>query len=264
MTYSPGLPDEHINLPREHPLKQAFKLSVALALIAAAAAGLLALAVNAAVAFITPEQERVLMQTISDEMNLSARTDTNLDTVTGKLASCVSLPYRVKSYLIEEETPNAFALPGGVIYVSTGLIEEVRSENELAFVLGHELGHFKHKDHLRKFGYGLVLALVAVMVGGDSTAGFNVALDLGNASYSRSAEEEGDLFGLEALQCAYGGVRDATAFFERMATTSQWQGFFASHPDFDVRIAAMKQKIKAEGMNTGNALLPLQLQKADD
>ena len=44
---------------------------------------------------------------------------------------------------------NAVALPGGNIVVFAGLLKEIKSENELAMILGHELGHFAHRDHLR-------------------------------------------------------------------------------------------------------------------
>jgi predicted Zn-dependent protease len=257
MKYRAGLPDGQVNLPRQNVLIHTAKLTVSLALIAALGFGLLSLAVNTAVAFVTPEQEQVLMHAISGDMNLSGLQNDDLDDITAKLLPCTSLPYDVKAYLVEEEAPNAFALPGGIIYVTTGLMQSVQSENELAFIIGHELGHFKHKDHLRHFGYSLVLAVLSLMIGDDTSMAFNTALNLGNASYSRSAEREADLYGLETMQCAYGSVTDATAFFQRMAKTEKWHGFMASHPGYEERIEAMRSKIAKERMNTRKPAVPL-------
>lgn len=257
MNYRAGLPDEQVNLPRQNIVLLAVKLTVSLALIAALGFGMLSLAVNAAVTFVTPEQEQVLMHAVSGDMNLSSLQNDRLDEITAKLTACTSLPYQVKAYLVEEEEPNAFALPGGIVYVTTGLMDGAKSENELAFVIGHELGHFKHKDHLRHFGYSLVLAVLSLVIGDESSMAFNTALNLGNASYSRAAEQEADLYGLEVLQCAYGSVTDATAFFERMAKTEKWHGFMATHPGFETRIEAMRSKIEKEGMDTGKPAIAL-------
>ena len=56
-------------------------------------------------------------------------------------------PYAFHAVVWEASQPNAFALPGGWVAVTTGLLEGAGSENELAFVLGHELGHFR--GHVR-------------------------------------------------------------------------------------------------------------------
>jgi len=255
--YRPGLPDEHVNLPREPSWLQALKLTVSLAVIALLGLGLLSLAMNAAVTYITPEQERALTEHIRDDLNLTGVQNDALDRVTAKLSACVSLPYRVQAFVMDEEKPNAFALPGGVIYVSRGLMKQLRSENELAFVLGHELGHFKHRDHLRRFGYGLVVAFASVLLGDSASMAYGTALDLGTASYSREAEREADRFGLEATQCAYGSVTGATAFFERMAETEGWHSLMADHPGFKERIDAMRALIASKGMDTSRPPVPL-------
>jgi len=255
--YRAGLPDEHVNLPRQNVLLQALKLSVSLAVIAAIGFGVLSLAMNAAVTYITPEQERVLMHKISSDLNLTGTENAELDRVASKLAACTSLPYEVKAYLITSDVPNAFAVPGGQIFVSTALMKAIKSENELAFILGHEFGHFKHKDHLRRLGYGLILSMVAMMLGDTSSFGLSSAIDFGNASYSRSAEKAADLYGLEAMQCAYGSVTGATAYFEEMAKTAKWNSFMADHPGFKERIAAMRAKIADAGMDTSKPAVPL-------
>ena len=84
-----------------------------------------------------------------------------------------------------------------------------------------------------------------------------MALTLGNASYSRAAEREADLYSLETMQCAYGSVTDATAFFERMAEMEGWHGLAATHPGYKERMAAMRAKIHEAGMDTAKPAVPL-------
>jgi Zn-dependent protease with chaperone function len=62
-----------------------------------------------------------------------------------------------KIHIIPDPRINAMALPGGNIVVFSALIKETGSENELAFVLAHELGHFANRDHLRGLGRRLLL-----------------------------------------------------------------------------------------------------------
>ena len=74
-------------------------------------------------------------------------------------------PYRFELRVADDDEPNALALPGGTVVVTRGLLEAVESENELAFVLGHELGHFHGRDHLRGMGRGVVMAATLAVVG---------------------------------------------------------------------------------------------------
>ena len=77
-------------------------------------------------------------------------------------------PYAFRVSVLDQSEPNAFAIPGGQIVITRGLLESVSSESELAFVLGHEIGHFKQRDHLRGLGRGiaLVIAISALDLGG--------------------------------------------------------------------------------------------------
>ena len=70
------------------------------------------------------------------------------------------------------------ALPGGQIMVFSGLLKKVNLENELAMVLGHELGHYAHRDHLRGMGRGLGVTLGLAMLFGQDSAVAGIASDL--------------------------------------------------------------------------------------
>jgi beta-barrel assembly-enhancing protease len=111
--------------------------------------------------------------------------------------------------------PNAFAVPGGRIQITTGLLEKVQSENGLNFVLAHEIGHFKGRHHLRSIGRDAALRIMSLFLSfGDGEALFtDLAGDLVGRSYDRSQELEADAFALNLLQKHYGHVYGADEFF---------------------------------------------------
>ncbi|NCF16391.1 MAG: M48 family metalloprotease, partial [Gammaproteobacteria bacterium] len=111
---------------------------------------------------------------------------------------------------------NAMALPGGLIIVTQGLLDQVESENELAFVLGHELGHFKNRDHLRALGRGIVLSLFFSVATGNDVSNLSIKVtDLALRGFSREQESEADEFGLALVYTHYGHVDEASRLFER-------------------------------------------------
>lgn len=161
-------------------------------------------------------------------------------------------------YLLETEDINAMALPGGNIVVFRGLIDAAQSENELAMVLAHELGHIVHRDNLRGMGRGLGMALAGVVIFGpeSSIAEQLSSLFMGiEARYSREQESAADDFALDLLQKTYGHVGEATAFFDRIHQLDKARppALFASHPNPQARIERLRKKINAAGYPVGTA-----------
>jgi Zn-dependent protease with chaperone function len=71
------------------------------------------------------------------------------------VSSVEGLPkFSYKVSVHDQATVNAVALPGGNIIVFKGLLTELKSENEVAMILAHELGHYAHRDHLHGIGQG--------------------------------------------------------------------------------------------------------------
>jgi Zn-dependent protease with chaperone function len=258
MKYTPKLPDDSVNVSSEHPLNTALKLTFSLALFAGIAYILMGFIINYAVDSITPEQEKKLEKLLSSDLNISDSDHPYLVKVTKKLTQCAHLPYDIHIKIMQEDALNAFAAPGGIIYITKGMAQKVASENELAFIIGHELGHFKHKDHLRMLGYKLIFSMVGMFLGSDYGAAASTTLNIGSAKYSQSAELEADAYGLEVMHCAYGNVTDATKMFEKMDDGEEWKYFTATHPGFEKRILQMKDKIRKENMNNTQKVIPLE------
>lgn len=157
--------------------------------------------------------------------------------------------YNFQLYLVDKSDINALALPGGNIVVFSGLVEKITSENELAMILCHELGHFAHRDQLRGLGRGLGLTVASVILfGTDSGASEVISKSLLSfqARYSQSQESAADRFGLDLLVRNYGHAGGSTDFFSRLNSkgkTSKIPYLLASHPHPQDRIDQLSRII---------------------
>ena len=119
---------------------------------------ILGLLVDVIVPRITPELERKLAGVFMKMVDEEADSDTAAKVrycqgLIDKLQNdCTDLPYHLTVHVNKNPAINALALPGGQVVLFSGLLDKVNSENELAFVLAHEMGHYMHRDHLRGMG----------------------------------------------------------------------------------------------------------------
>jgi Zn-dependent protease with chaperone function len=141
-------------------------------------------------------------------------------------------------------------LPGRNIVLYSALLEEVNSENELAFVLAHELGHFQNRDHLRALGRGLVLlAISVVLFGEDSSLSQLIMNSLAgvNMKFSQRQERAADLLAADLLNEKYGHVGGAYDFLENIGAKSKvgpFSHYLASHPSPQDRLDALREHIR--------------------
>lgn len=125
----------------------------------------------------------------------------------------------IKLHILEESLPNAMVSAGGYVYVTQGLLDQAESENELAFVLAHELGHYENRDNLRSMGRSLVfLSLNSVLAasGVQLPTFLTGSVGLADLHYSRDQEQKADVYALEMMHERYGHVDHALDFFERL------------------------------------------------
>lgn len=185
-------------------------------------------------------------------------------------------PFDYRFYVVEDSRLNAFAVPGGSIYVNTGLLERITSTDELAGVLGHEIVHVEH-HHLAKLSGSLdptnLLALLGVLLarGGGALGqaagvivqGFAATRQL---SFSRELEREADTFGLRYVARA-GYDPDGIARFlrvidkERTLNPVDLPPYLMTHPVTQERVADVERMIHALGSKTPSPAGPDPLRK---
>ena len=260
-------PKEGINITDVHPAKEALTLIAGLAGILAVIIALTVFFIDIVILFISPETEARLFSNWNYSELLSVDYEhkgiPELEDLTQRLARhWPEGRYEFRIGVLDEAQPNAVALPGGTILVTRGLIEQVESENELAFVLAHEIGHFKNRDHLRMLGRGAALGIVFVAISGQD-GGFvsQGVLEATTRSFGRRQETAADLFALELVQAEFGHVADAWRFFERLAEQrAQFEGianYFSTHPASEDRIEQLRERALAEGWPLSGQRVPL-------
>ena len=168
------------------------------------------------------------------------------------------LPYEFS--VINDSTPNAWALPGGKIAINRGLLTELGSEAELAAVLGHEIVHAAARHGAQGMERGMLLqgAVMAAGVAASGTdyadlavGGAGLAAGLVGQKYGRDAERESDYYGMQYMARAGYDPRAAVGLqqtFVRLSEGKQsnWlSGLFASHPPSQERVEANRQTAQA-------------------
>ena len=259
MNYQPGLPERNSNVSPQHPLKEFFVLMAGAAAILFGLLLLLGLLVDWAVESIDPATEVALFAADGQGERLaqSAR-EQELQQLLDDLGNCADTAYAPVLRIEESEEINALALPGGRIVVYSGLLDAVETENGLAFVLAHELGHFANRDHLRGMGRAVVLLAVSVLSTGANSnlsAFLTPVFSADAAQYSQQRERAADAAALHTLNCHYGHVGGATEFFEHMVALGRERDwafihYFSSHPEARERIAALAELARSSGYSS--------------
>jgi Zn-dependent protease with chaperone function len=165
-----------------------------------------------------------------------------LDKLVGRLQAA-ALPYSLRVDVVRRADFNAFALPGGHIYVFQGLIDRAQSPDELAGVLAHEIGHVAHRDGTRTVLQAAGLSFLFGMMLGDFVGGGAVVIaakTVVRSSYSRRVETAADIYSA-GLMHKVGGDPRALATILARVTADKDEGIkiLADHPDTKDRVIAI-------------------------
>jgi predicted Zn-dependent protease len=224
---------------------------------------------------ISPETERkigdMLFHTISNEEIVDDKRIQYLEELLESLpesGETTRLPLTI--HLIKSDVINAAIMAGGHVFIHTALLEAVGSENELAFVLAHELGHFQNHDPTKSLGRSLVFLVASMALGiGTSESGgvpeivFQTG-ELTSLSYSRKQERAADLYGLSRAINRYGHGSHSLDFFKRLEEEEQEQGrllkvsqYFSTHPLSKNRIVILNKAAAEKGWKMEGEAKPL-------
>ncbi|HEY6402234.1 MAG TPA: M48 family metallopeptidase [Blastocatellia bacterium] len=164
-------------------------------------------------------------------------------------------PYQFR--LVDNNAINAFALPGGFVYVNRGALQAARSENEIAAVIAHEIAHvaMRHgtnqasKAYLAQSGLGLI----GVLLGGRANSGLGqvmgavggFGLNTVLLKHSRTAEKQADSLGMQMMRRAGYDPRGMITFLRTIQRHSRGRSveFLSSHPNPSNRIERLEKEL---------------------
>jgi len=153
----------------------------------------------------------------------------------------------VQSSVLATPVPNAFALPGGRVYLFEGLLKKAESPDEIAGVLAHEFGHLRHRDNIRELlhnsGSSFLIGLLFGDITGSSVVIF-ASRSLLTASYSRDAEQNADSFAIDMMHRLGRSPKPLGDLLFRVTGKEADKGFsiLASHPLTEDRLQRMKDE----------------------
>lgn len=190
-------------------------------------------------------------------LDRDARDQARVDAVGERLLGGPSLrgsQYRYEFHLLADpQTVNAFALPGGQVFITRALYDALETEAQLAGVLGHEIGHVVARHGAQRLAKQRLTQGLAGAVGvaaGDQS-GAQMAMMVGqvvNMKYGRGDELESDTIGVRALAEAGYDPRALIAVMKvlkRASGAGAQPEFFSTHPNPDNRVAMIEQAIAA-------------------
>jgi len=191
----------------------------------------------------------------------------HLDKIVARILNSGQVQYRDEfdwtvKIIDDEDVLNAFATPGGHIYVYTGLINFLKDEDHFAGVLAHEIAHADQRHSVKQLqqNYGISL-LLSIVLGSDAGAlqqiAGQVAGTLAGLQFSRSAESEADAYSVEYLAGSdYYACDGASGFFIKLNDEAQ-QGnppeFLSTHPNPENRIEDIERLAQQQNCSVTSA-----------
>jgi len=213
----------------------------------------------------TDEEEKQLGQAVSDQLRARfgvmqdkdvTKYVTLVGTVVAQASSRPTLDW--KFIVLDSDGVNAYAAPGGFVHITRGLLGLMKSEAELAGVLGHEITHVADKHVIRALQKSKGIDLTTDAAGNKLSArtdfitslGAKIGQKLYAGEWSREDEEDSDKVGIrDANKAGYAPIGLASALqkvADRNANMKEPNGMFASHPIIKDRIASIEKQIASE------------------
>jgi Zn-dependent protease with chaperone function len=220
--------------------------------------------------FFSPQQDIELGQKVSQDaerqipMLRRPQVDDYLDRLGKRLAANApgeKFPYQFKC--VNDSTINAFALPGGFLYINRGTIEAASNEAELAGVMSHEIGHvaLRHGTNQASKQYlaQAPLAILGSVLGGNSAGAILAQIGTGFAlnsvllKYSRDDERQADLMAAQILFDSGYDPRYIASFLEKLGDRGGWE-VMSSHPNPQNRVQNINAEIGRLGPVSSRAI----------
>ena len=178
-----------------------------------------------------------------------------LDGLVADILRAGDVPYQdefaYEAFLIDQDVQNAFATPGGFLYVYTGLVTFLETESELAGVMAHEIAHAaeRHSTDQLTQQYGLSTLIALVTNRDDPGLLANVAGQLASLRFSRGDEEEADDRSVDYLCNSRFAADGSAGFFERSQDAAAPPEFLSTHPNPANRVESIEGRARENNCN---------------
>jgi beta-barrel assembly-enhancing protease len=170
--------------------------------------------------------------------------------------------------VVNSDVVNAFALPGGFVYVNRGVLERASNMSEVAGVLGHEIEHVVRRHSVKQMeqaqganvGVGIACALTGICQSGIAQAAINIGGTAVFAKFSRTDEVQADEGGFNNVMRAGISPRGMYTFFQKLLAEEQQSGggnaaaWFSDHPGTSDRIADIQRMLNQVPASQLNSL----------
>jgi predicted Zn-dependent protease len=218
---------------------------------------------------LTAEEEKKMGKTVLLEIQKEAdfMRDLTIQTFIEKLGYSIvdqvgQTPFEFKFYVIDALDPNAFAIPGGYIFVTTGLLVLAENEQEVAGVLGHEIAHVTQRhvaqmiERSKRLNIASMAAILAAMLAGRGGTGSQAGVAMAAATagalqlkYTREMETDADQNGLYYLVKAGYDPNGLISFLNRiqrmsLAVAPNIPAYLLTHPATESRISLMENLLQ--------------------
>jgi beta-barrel assembly-enhancing protease len=210
-----------------------------------------------------PSEYPILAESGNQEVYAYVRGITNKILNSGAVENRDAFPWKVK-IIKDDKTLNAFCTPGGYIYVYTGLIKYLDSEDQLAGVMGHEIAHADKRHSMRQLvqtygvqallGIGAAVATSGKSQGTQQTASTvaQVATSVVGLSFSRDHETEADNMSVKYLCGTDYNAAGSAGFFEKLGNASTPPEFLSTHPSPVNRVQNIQTQAEKAGCKGTN------------
>lgn len=256
MKFTPKHIEQNVNVSQSNALVEFGWLLGGIVLLVGIVYGALLFSVETVVTYMPDSWESSISRVFDtqvgrfmnhEQMRLnSAKTAFAQEVLDGVVASSSLAGRDFRVYVLEEDTVNAIAIPGNKILIYSGLFDRIKTKNELVMLLGHELGHFANRDHLRGLGRGVVTILTLLPLSASDTVVSNMVANIMTGEmmhFSRQQETMADDYGLDVVNKYFGHIGGAIQLYERLEDEQMpkvLMRFTSSHPLTEDRIRHLK------------------------
>lgn len=247
---------DETNVSETNPLKDLFQISVKLVLILTSLYFSIFFVSGIIIKTLSVEKQIQLENLFSDSMNISTvslpkeevdrleRIKANILDIDSDFPNTSTLQISV----IEDKYLNALCYPNGTIYITSELYKRLKTDEQLTFIIAHEMAHYRNRDHLmslrKNIAGGVIIILLSIssIYGEETSTIVDGMISLTDLKYSRNIEQKADIYAGKMLLSLYNSTLGGKEVLEILRNNSELYELevFSTHPIIKSRIKILE------------------------